>query len=111
MMRALTLTLTMFAFLALIGSGPVQAASLEELRASGAVGERYDGYAVVRNNAPGAAAVVEQVNAERRRIYQERAAQQNISPAQVGAVYASQIFNNAPPGTWFQSSDGSWRRK
>ena len=111
MMRALTLCLTLFAFMVSAGSGPVQAASLEQLRASGTVGERHTGYAVVRQNVPGAAAVVAEVNAKRRRIYQERAAQQKISEAQVGAVYASQIFGNAPAGTWFQSSDGSWRQK
>jgi len=111
MMRTLTLCLTLFAFMAMIGSNPVQAASLDQLRANGAIGERYDGFVVVRNNAPGASDIVAKVNAERRRIYQTRAAQQKISAAQVGAVYASQIFGNAPAGTWFQSRDGSWRRK
>lgn len=111
MMRTLTFMLTFFALTAMIGSGPVQAASLGELRASGAIGERHDGYTVLRNSAPGAAEVVAQVNAQRRKIYQTRAAQQKISAAAVGAVYASQIFANASPGTWFRSSNGAWRQK
>ena len=111
MMRNLTLLLTFFAFTAMIGAGPVQAASLDELRASGAVGERYDGFTVVRNNVPGAAELVAQVNAQRRQIYQQRAAQQNTSVAAVGAVYASQIFASTPAGTWFLSSNGQWRQK
>lgn len=118
MMRMLTLFLTIFTFTAMIGAGtvmigagPVQAASLGELRASGAIGERHDGYTVVRNDAAGAAAVVAEVNAQRREIYQTRATQQNTSVAAVGAVYASQIFANAPAGTWFLSSDGTWRQK
>jgi uncharacterized protein YdbL (DUF1318 family) len=111
MIRARALYLTLFAFMAMIGGGPVQAASLDQLRASGAVGERYDGYVVARKNVPGAAAIVAEVNAKRRRIYEKRAAQQKISAAQVGAVYAAQIFQKAPSGTWFQSKDGSWRRK
>lgn len=111
MMRTLTFMLTFFALTAMIGSGPVQAASFGELRANGAIGERHDGYTVLRNSAPGAAEVVAQVNAQRRKIYQTRAAQQEISAAAVGAVYASQIFANASPGTWFRSSNGAWRQK
>jgi hypothetical protein len=111
MKRTLTLCLTLFAFLAVIAGGPVGAASLDELRASGAIGERYDGYVVVRQSAPGAADVATKVNAERRRIYEQRAAQQKISPAEVGQVYAAQIIRNAPAGTWFLAQDGSWKRK
>jgi hypothetical protein len=111
MKRALTLCLTLVAFLAAVAGGPVRAASLDELRASGAVGERYDGYVVVRNNVSGAADVAAKVNAERRRIYQERATQQKVSASEVGQVYAAQIVRNAPAGTYFQARDGSWKRK
>ncbi|MFT5485298.1 MAG: hypothetical protein ACI9JL_000404 [Paracoccaceae bacterium] len=111
MMRTLTFILTFFALTAMVGAGPAQAASLGELRASGAIGERHDGFTMVRNNAPGAAEVVATVNAQRRNIYQTRAAQQKTSVAAVGAVYASQIFANAAPGTWFLTADGAWRQK
>lgn len=111
MMRTLTFILTFFALTAMIGAGPVQAASLGELRASGAIGEGHDGYTVLRESAPGAAEVIAQINADRRKIYETRAAQQNISAAAVGSVYASQIFANAPSGTWFRSSGGAWRQK
>lgn len=111
MMRTLAVLLTFFMFTAMVGTGPVQAASLGELRASGAIGERHDGYTVARNNAPNTAEVVATVNAQRRKIYETRAAQQKTSVAAVGAVYASQIFANAPSGTWFRASDGAWRQK
>lgn len=111
MMRSITLCLTILALLAALGGTPAVAASLDELRQSGAIGERSDGYVVVRSNVAGATAMVAKVNAERRRIYEARARQQGISAAQVGAVYAAQIFGSAPSGTWFQASDGSWRRK
>lgn len=111
MIRTLTLLLTFFMLTAMVGAGPVQAASLGELRASGAIGERHDGYTMIRNNVPGAAEVVAQVNAQRREIYQTRAAQQKTSVAAVGAVYASQIFANAPGGTWFLTANGAWRQK
>jgi len=110
MKRAFILCLTVLAMMTAMG-GPVRAASLDELRASGAIGERFDGYVVVRSNVSGAAAIAAKVNAERRRIYEQRAAQQKIPPAQVGQVYAAQIVRNAPAGTYFQAPDGSWKRK
>ncbi len=45
---------------------PVLAQSLDQLRASGAVGERYDGYAQALQSS--AAGVVQQVNAKRKQI-------------------------------------------
>lgn len=111
MMRTITLCLSILALLASLGGAPAVAASLHELRQSGAIGERHDGYVVVRSNATGAAKVVAQVNAERRRIYEARAKEQGISAGQVGTIYAPQIFGRAPAGTWFQGPDGSWRRK
>ena len=111
MKRAFILCLTMLAMLTVIGNGPVRAASLDELRASGALGERYDGFVVVRKNVAGAAQVAAEVNAQRRRIYNERAKQQKVNPSQVGQVYAAQILRSAPPGTWFQSANGSWKQK
>jgi hypothetical protein len=111
MKRALTLCLTLLAFLTMVGSGPVQAQSIDEWRAKGVLGERYDGYVVVRKNEEGAASVALEVNAQRRKIYEQRAKQQKVTPAQVGQVYAAEILRNAPKGTWFQAADGSWRQK
>jgi uncharacterized protein len=96
-----------------MAAGPVAAQSLDELRAQGVVGERFDGYAVVR--APGASAQVQSfvanVNAQRRAIYQQRATQQHVPADQVGRVYAKQLFERAPPGTWFLDETGKWVRK
>ena len=85
------------------------AQSLYAMRSSGAVGERYDAYAVARDNS--AAGVVSQVNAQRRKIYEERAAQQRAPVEQVGRVYAGEIFQNAPAGTYFLDAGGKWVRK
>jgi uncharacterized protein YdbL (DUF1318 family) len=89
------------------------AQSLDSLRASGVVGERYDGYLVLReSDAPASArATVEQVNEKRRQIYAERAAQQGVPADQVGRVYARQIFQEAPTGTWFLDESGKWVQK
>jgi uncharacterized protein YdbL (DUF1318 family) len=89
--------------------GVAHADQLDDLRRSGAVGERYDGYAVARDAS--AKSVVGQVNAQRKQIYESRAAQQGVSAEEVGKVYAAEIFKKAPAGTYFQRSDGSWVQK
>ena len=88
---------------------PVLAQSLDQLRASGAVGERYDGYAQALQS--GAAGVVQQVNAKRRQIYQQTADKEGASIDQIGRIYARQIFAKAPPGTKFLQENGSWIAK
>ncbi len=87
------------------------AQSLKALRASGAVGEGYDGLARVRKADGGAQSVVDAVNAKRRAIYAARAKEQGTTADQVGRVYARQILTKAPAGTWFLKESGKWVRK
>ena len=88
---------------------PATAQSLDDLRASGAVGERFDGLAVARD--PSATSKVAEINAKRKEIYAQRAASQGVPADQVGRVYAKKILADAPPGTWFLAPDGKWTRK
>ncbi len=92
-----------------LSAPPALAQSLNELHASGAVGERYDGYAQALQSS--AAGVVQQVNAKRRQIYQQTADKEGASVDQIGRVYARQIFAKAPPGTKFLQENGSWIAK
>lgn len=87
----------------------VEAQTLEQLRASGAIGERYDGMAVARD--PSVAAMVAEINAKRREIYAKRATAEKVSVEQVGMVYAKEIVEQAPSGTYFQDQKGAWTRK
>lgn len=107
-MKSLLAALALLALAAL----PAAAQSLEELRKSGAVGERYDGYAVVRE-AGGASveAVVREINDKRKAIYAERAKAQNAPANEVGKVYALEIMQKAPAGTWFLDAAGKWVQK
>ena len=92
-------------------AGPAAAQSLDDLRAAGTVGERYDGYAEVRDTSvSGAKSVVDNVNRKRRKIYEDRAAAQGTTADQVGLLYAPQIVRKAPPGTWFLEASGTWRQ-
>jgi len=85
---------------------------LDAPRAAGLVGERYDGYAVVRGAAPpDVAALVAKVNAERRAVYEQRAASEKVPVEAIGKIYAAQIMSSAPAGTWFLSQSGQWTRK
>lgn len=108
--RFLLLSLLAAGVLALpLPAGPAAAQSLDELRASGKIGERYDGYAVARDPAVGD--MVAEINAKRRDIYQQQAAKQGVAVEQVGLVYANQIVQQVPAGTWLLTAGGEWRRK
>ena len=90
-----------------------QSQILDGPRRTGTIGERFDGYAVVRSQAEAVtmAPLVGSVNAERRKVYSERAHAENVPVDQIGRVYAAEIFRNAPAGTWFLREDGQWTRK
>jgi uncharacterized protein YdbL (DUF1318 family) len=90
-----------------------QSRTLDAPRAAGTVGERYDGYAVVHDPASAAslAPLVDQVNAERRKVYAQRAASDGVPAEQVGRIYAGEIFKSAPSGTWFLQESGQWTKK
>lgn len=98
---ALSLTVAM-------GGSPALAQSLDALRSSGAVGERFDGLVVARDGSATTTRFVEGVNVQRLNIYRERAAAQGVSTEQVGRVYAQQIRKSAPRGTWFLQDNGNW---
>ncbi len=104
------LTVAGFVGLTLLGALPAWAQSLESLRASGALGERYDGLVAVRQASADANRIAGEVNAQRQGIYKQRAAEQGVAWEQVGRVYAQQIFAQSPKGTWFLSEQG-WTQK
>lgn len=94
--------------LTLLCATPAWADALDNLRASGAIGETYEGYVVARDAS--AQAEADTINAKRKAIYQEKAAAQGINIEQVGKVYAAEIIQKIPAGTWIQIN-GQWRRK
>ena len=104
----LSLALVLGLALPFAGS-PALAQSLDELRAAGKIGERYDGFAVARDTA--FADQVQAINDKRRAIYQEQAKKQGVAVDQVGLVYAKEILQQIPDGTWVLTPDGEWRRK
>ncbi|MBM3558873.1 MAG: DUF1318 domain-containing protein [Alphaproteobacteria bacterium] len=115
--QALALLFALAALAALLASGPAlaqeQPRTLDAPRSTGVVAERWDGYAILRDNTAGAdlRAVVETINRKRRDHYGEVARREGTTIESVGRIYAQQIFNQAPAGTWFLGEDGNWKRK
>jgi len=101
--------------LALLLALPLAAAaqSLDAYRAEGIIAERFDGYVELRvEDAPAEARrLVEEVNAQRRELYQERARSQGVPSAEVGKVYAETIMERAPAGTYFRMPGGHYVRR
>ena len=88
---------------------PAAAGQLDELLASGALGERYDGFVEARD--PSVAATAQAINDKRRAVYEQRATETGQTVDVVGRIYAGEIWDRADPGTWFLAEDGSWVQK
>ncbi|MEO1193190.1 MAG: YdbL family protein [Pseudomonadota bacterium] len=88
---------------------PAEAQSLKSQLASGAVGERYDGYLEARNSS--ARSLVNSVNAKRRELYEKRAQEVGQSAEVVGKVYAKELYQRAASGTWFLTAGNTWTQK
>ena len=100
----------------LVGAPPAAAQNekpLDAPRAAGVIGERYDGYVVLRDaNAPQSVKdLVVRVNERRRAHYEKRAAQDKVPAAAIGKIYAQQIMQQAPAGTYFLDESGKWIRR
>ena len=108
-LRALAILCTVF----FAGSNAALADPLDGPRAAGIVGERYDGYAQIReDNAPAeVVALVRSINRQRQDYYKKLAASENVSPSEVGKLYANKIYQSAPRGYWFLTQSGQWQRK
>jgi hypothetical protein len=99
----------------LLGAPPAAAQDrpLDAPRAAGVVGERFDGFAVLRDSkAPQAVKdLVAQSNARRKAFYAKRAAEDKVPEAAIGKIYAQQIIKRAPAGTYFLDESGKWIRR
>jgi len=100
--------------LALMAAVPAaaQTPAIDAARASGAVGERYDGYVGVA--APVSAAVRSQltsINIQRRSLYSRLAASKGASPRDVGITAGCQLLARVSVGEAYMLGDGVWRRR
>ncbi len=84
---------------------------VDQLKASGAIGENNRGYLDVRDGGGDAASVVSAENRDREAVYAEIAKRAGSSAEQVGKARARQIAANSASGVWLQREDGSWYKK
>jgi len=94
-------------------SAPALAASLDQAKAAGQVGERIDGYlGVVSANAPAdVRAMVDKINAERKAKYQQIADKQGAPVAAVAQIAGRKLIERTPKGEYVLGADGHWRKK
>ena len=106
-MRILPLVLA-----AVAGPAIAQTPAVDAARATGAVGERFDGYLGIA--APVSAAVRSQVatiNIKRRSLYSSLAARKQASPQDVGITAGCHLLARVGAGQSYMLADGVWRRQ
>ena len=89
-----------------------QTPAVDAARASGAGGERYDGYLGVAGvvSAP-VRSQVARINIQRRSLYSRLAASKGASPQDVGITAGCQLLASVGVGEAYMLSDGAWRRR
>ena len=89
-----------------------QTPAVDAARASGAVGERYDGYLGVSGvvSAP-VRSQVARINIQRRSLYSRLAASKGASPQDVGITAGCQLLAGVGVGEAYMLADGAWRRR
>ena len=95
---------------AVLMAASVQAASLEGLKESGALGERPDGYVGVVVWSAAAQQVAEEVNDKRKRRYRQIAQSNGIALSDVERLAGAKAVQKTRPGHHIMR-DGRWVRK
>jgi uncharacterized protein len=103
--------LILFAVLA-AAPAVAQTPAIDSARASGAVGERYDGYLGVAGPVSGVVrSEVATINIRRRSLYSNLAARKGVSPQDVGITAGCQLLARVGVGESYLWNDGAWRRR
>ena len=98
----------------MLSSSIAHADALDDARAAGLLGERPDGYVdVVSPSAtPDIVNLKEQINAQRRKVYQQLAGEKGVPVEEVGALAAEKtISQKLQPGWFYMNSAGQWVQK
>ncbi len=95
----------------LLGVAPAEALSLDEAKAQGLVGETPSGYLEVIKPSPDANSLAAQINAERKKAYEQIAAKNGSPISAVELIAGKQAIDKAPAGTMVKLPNGSWKKK
>jgi uncharacterized protein YdbL (DUF1318 family) len=89
-------------------SSPVVASA----RASGTVGERFDGYlGYVAAPSRALRTQVDAINIRRRSLYSSLALRRSVTPQDVGIAAACELMRRVAVGEAYLLNDGAWRRR
>jgi uncharacterized protein YdbL (DUF1318 family) len=97
---------------ALAPAAVAQTPTLDSARASGVIGERYDGFIGIAG--PVSSAVrgqVARINIQRRSLYSSLAARKGVSPQDVGITAGCELLARVGPGEAYFYADRVWRRR
>jgi hypothetical protein len=100
-----------FAILAALLAVPASALTLDEAKASGAVGEQADGYLGVVRDAPDVRALVDDINAKRRAEYQRIAGENGVAVRDIEQLAGKKAVERAAAaGQWVRLPSGEWKQ-
>ncbi len=106
----------LMAFLALAvaaAPGLAWAGALDDARAAGQLGERYDGYlGMVKDGVPDSVKdLAKSINTKRKAHYAKIAAKDGTPVSTVAAIAGTKLVKNAPSGQYvMQAADSGWKR-
>jgi uncharacterized protein YdbL (DUF1318 family) len=102
----------LFAVLLIAAPAAGQTPAVNAARASGIVGERYDGYMGFAATPPAAVrSQVATINIQRRSLYTNLAANRGVTPQDVGITAGCQLLSRVAVGETYMLGDGLWRRR
>ena len=86
--------------------------SVASARASGLVGERFDGYlGFAATPSRALRSQVDAINIRRRSLYSSLARRRSVTPQDVGIAAACQLLRRVAVGEAYMLNDGVWRRR
>ena len=88
--------------------------ALDDARSAGLIGERPDGYvdAVTPNPPANIQQLISEINAQRRKVYQQLAGEKGVPVEEVAALAAEKtIAQRLQPGMFYMNSSGQWVQK
>ena len=122
-MKRLSLTVAVFAMLMPIFTTNLNAEGIKErlarrlpiinkMKAAGLIGENNQGYLAVKGTvSPSQQKVINEENADRKKIYAMLAKKTGQSVDVIGRRRAIAIAQKTKKGYWLQKEDGTWYRK
>ena len=103
----------LLATLLLLAGHGAWAIDIDAAKAQGLVGEAADGYLAAVRRPVGAEvqALIEEVNVARREHFERTAARTGATLEQVRVRFYQLAVQRSEPGNYYQTADGTWRRK